>query len=166
MVLFLNSCTSYTLSKDFFGAYSYDEIADVDTSDYIVSTDFVDHHFPELGTISSVNSNLKLNYKPSKHYKVTIVGKHIFSLTENNEWNTERPDSICITDIVITSKGSGTFAVGKNKITNNVKSPVPVKILKELRDDFLKIKKLTRHNLTKTPTDWNYLQTSYVYLLD
>ena len=159
----ISSCSSYTLTTDFFEAYDYSEIDDIDTTNMFFSEHMVDDCCPEWGSITQAVSKLKLRYKSSKRYRVALMGKHKTSVCKDRRSRIEHIDSVYLTGIIIAGKNRKTIIFRKSDDRQEIKSPIPLKILKILREDFVKINKLTQYNLGEEKR--KYLHYGYTYYL-
>ena len=163
LTIVISSCSSYTLTKDFFKAYSYGEIDDIDTTNVYFNKHTNDEWVPALGSIIVTETNLRLKYKTSKRYRVDITGRHKLYVCKDSLCHIEHIDSLYLTGIAIVGGHSTAIIFRKSDDRQEIKSPIPLKILKKLREDFVRINKLTHYNLgMEKRENWNF---TYPYLL-
>ena len=161
----LSSCSPNYVTKDFFCARSYDEIADANSGDYEFQEGEIDYNFPELGTVAIPVTKLRVNNNFKQKYKVVIIGKNTFAMDRDSIWNTEHVDSVYCTGIaIIPEHGANVLFLQKDSVTK-VKSPLPNKVLEELREDFFIMNKNKRYNLKRMRRGENYISSSYPYKL-
>ena len=168
--MFMECCTIMP-NEEFFCTISTKDIPDVSVKTLSFSTDYIDYHFPECGTVSYPLFDYDIKYDTLSHYRVVVLGSVVFGEEDNTENVFEILDSVKITRLVVDRLHSPRELYGKNGddewISKNWEEcPLPNKILKKIRKDFLIRMKYKRYFLNKSDNSpAKRLTTSYPYRL-
>ena len=161
-------CGSTMSHEKFFCTISTKDIPDVPEQTISYTTDVIDYHFPEAGTISNPLFEYDIKYDTLSHYRVTVLGYVGFG-ESSHKGQYERIDSVGITRLVIDKKGGPRelYSKKRDEHWNDIpweKCSLPKKILKKIRKDFLTRMKYKRYVINTSDTIKG-ITTSYGYRL-
>ena len=163
--LFLVSCDTYFAKEKFFCKVSIKDIQDASLGTVSYRTDYIDGSCVQCGTVSVPLFDYDIKYDTLSRYKVIVIGKILFK-KDSHIYKTN--DSIEINSLIIDrpSFPREFYSQKNNKWSNQVSwdnCPLPKRILKKIRTDFLKRKKNTRYVLNNS--DACSISEMYSYLL-
>ena len=170
----LNGCSTLMPCEKFFCTVSTKDIPDVSISNISFITGYIHDDCKKCGTISDPLFDFNIKYDTLSHYRVLVLGYVVFGNEMNHKNQYETIDSVGIKRLVIMRMHSQQELYGKKEDCNWSnrnwnECPLPKRILKEIRDDFLKRMKYRRYIYNKSVLDdslsINGYTTQYYYSL-
>ena len=155
-------------SEKFFGTISTRDIPDVSLDSVPFSTGYIEGSCVSCGTISYPLFDDDIKYDTASHYRVIVLGKLVFEKDNYQKGEYKRVDSVGIYRLVIDRLHSPreSYSDLNHKWSHDKpwkECPLPKRILKKIRNDFLKRKKYTRYTFKEV--DANSVSESYCYRL-
>ena len=164
----LVSCSTLMSSEKFFGTVSTKEIPNVSIDSVPFITSYIEGSCVSCGTISEPLFDYDIKYDTLSHYKVIVQGEIIFEKDNHQKNQYKRVDSVRINRLVIDRLHFQRefYSDMNHKWGHNTlwkECPLPKKILREIRNDFLKRKKYIRYFFKDV--DVSSVSESYCYHL-
>ena len=146
----LMSCSHLMSSESFFSTISTEDIPDLAIGTIPFRKSFLDDDCPKCGTIEEPLYELHLKYDTLSCYRVIIIGRVVFGKKNNYKNQFERIDSVGIKRMVVSRRNFPRELYGSDQDSdwNNKRweeCPLPRKILKLIRKDFLVRMKYRRY---------------------
>lgn len=160
----LLGCGTSISCKDFFSTVSTKDIPDISMDTVLFRTDYINGSCTSYSPLFDYN----IKYDTLSRYKVFVWGRIFFGNNPHYKNQYKSVDSVEINSLVIDRLNSPRefFSDMKHKWKNNTpweQCPLPPKILKKIKNDFLKRMKYTRYVFKEE--DENSVSESYLYIL-
>ena len=165
----LVSCGTSMSCEKFFGTVSTKDIPDVSLDSVSFRTSYIEGDCVSCGTISEPLFDCDIKYDTMSHYRVAVMGKIVFAKDNHPKDQYKRVDSVGITRIIVNNMLQARREIYSNmnyKLENDTpwdECPLPKRILKKIRNEFLKREKYVRYTFKETDADSVY--ETYVYYL-
>ena len=146
-VLFLSVAISCSIRHDdFFDTISVKNVRqiNIDTIEYI--TEYMDFHFPEIGTHSLPVFKNSIKFDTLLQYRVRFVGGAVFR-TDSVEDGYKIIDSVYVSAVHVNYKDNNHVSYTKQDYNNWKDCPIPISIILKLREDFYLRMKYQKYQL-------------------
>lgn len=164
----LVNCSTSMPSEKFFGTVSTRDIPNVSLDLVPFRTGYIEGSCVSCGTISEPLFDDDIKYDTASHYRVIVLGKLVFEKGNYQKGEYKRVDSVGIYGLVIDRLHSPrefysdlNYQWGNDRAWE--KCPLPKKVLKKIRNNFLKRKKYIRYTFKEI--DASSVPESYCYRL-
>ena len=147
---------------DFFDTISVKNVKqiDIDTTEY--TTEYMDYHFPEIGTHSLPVFKNSIKFDTLLQYRVRFVGGAVFR-TDSVEDGYKIIDSVYVSAVHVNYKDNNHVSYTKQNYNNWKDCPIPIPIILKLREDFYLRMKYQKYQL-KLPIS-RKVTGAYLYYL-
>ena len=162
------SCGTFMPNEKFFGYVRARDIPDVSLDFVSFRTSYIGGDCISCGTISEPLFDYNIKYDTLSHYRVIVLGKIVFEKDSCQKGDYKRADSVGIHGLIVDRLYFPRvfYSDMSHKWNQNTpwkECPLPKKILKKIRKDFLMRKKYVRYAFEGE--DVNSVSESYCYRL-
>lgn len=168
-LIFVTCCKSNNdieSNDSFFETYSFKLNKDILPDSISFEEDYLDYHFPELGTIKKTKTSWNVKYDTVSHYVVILKG--CLNFKENKyKYETEDIKSISLTHLSIwkLSNQRKKWECTKDSDIILGRLPIPKNYLDMMKRDFLFVNRNTIINVNKNDRTSNSFPLTRVYKL-